>query len=61
MDPNATLRRMRQLTAAIHAADDAADPHAAAEAATELAELFDALDKWLSRGGFRPSAWSASA
>jgi len=25
---------------------------------TELAETFDNLDQWLSKGGFLPSAWT---
>lgn len=52
MDVNATLREMRELSATVldgGALDDAD--------VTRLAELADALDGWLSRGGALPSAW----
>lgn len=45
MDPNATLAAIREITGR----DEHADP--------ELAELVDALDQWLSKGGFLPAAW----
>lgn len=44
MDPNETLRLARVMTAFCAASDD--------EHSRNLAELFDALDGWLSRGGF---------
>jgi hypothetical protein len=43
MDPNATLAAIR-IAIANHHDDD-------------VAELFDALDGWISRGGFLPSDW----
>lgn len=42
MDPNETLRLMRL------AVKDDLD---------QLADLFEALDGWLSKGGFLPAAW----
>lgn len=45
MDPNETLRRIR---AAIRNDETG-----------ELAELVEALDDWLSGGGFLPSAWGS--
>lgn len=49
MDPNATLARLRTLAAL-------AFPTLAE--IIEMAELFDALDTWMSKGGFLPAAWS---
>lgn len=55
MDPNQTLRQLRRLAAMRHAGGRTQDEWDAA--ADELAELFEALDRWLSRGGFPPEAW----
>ena len=56
MDPNATLSRLRELSAeitkAFHAGDNATDMGA------EMADLFDALDQWITRGGFLPTDWN---
>lgn len=51
MDPNETLRRIRELIMDLpnYAPGD--------EPAAELAVLFIDLDEWLSKGGFLPSAW----
>lgn len=51
MDPNATLARIRELAAQLEI--DSSDPYVV----EELAEQFTALDEWLSKGGFKPSAW----
>jgi hypothetical protein len=53
MDPNETLRRMRELHTQWNeeAAIDSVDLAAA------MFDYFDALDTWLSRGGFLPDAW----
>lgn len=57
MDPNATVGSIRMLTIAILAAvDSGAIVHA--DAAIELAEHCEALDGWLSRGGFLPTEWA---
>jgi hypothetical protein len=48
MDPNATLAAIRELLAS-----DTPD-------VIELAELMEALDMWLSRGGFLPTDWERS-
>lgn len=49
MDPNANLAVVRRLAASILDGErDLAD---------SLAEHVQALDEWLSRGGFLPSAW----
>lgn len=57
MDPNETLRLLR-LTVAQMRADEHPDIRKAH--ADEIAEYFDALDEWLSRGGFLPEAWEAN-
>ena len=51
MDPDATLKEIRELleiwkVEAFHA-----------EEVERLAELVEALDEWLSKGGFLPKAW----
>jgi hypothetical protein len=50
MDPNETLRELRRILRA--GAWDAAD-------AERVRELIEALDAWLSRGGFLPDAWTS--
>jgi hypothetical protein len=47
MDVEATLARLREMT----------EQNRNAVFSHESLELFDALDGWLSRGGFLPSAW----
>ena len=49
MDVNATLARIRELTAST-------DPDHLGDL-VELAELVRALDEWISKGGFLPDAW----
>lgn len=44
MDPNETLRELRE---AIRRGDDM----------LTIAELWEALDEWLSKGGFFPAKW----
>lgn len=54
MDPNATLKRILELVEEIHSTDN---PNYLANRAPELAEAVEALDEWLSRGGFLPTRW----
>ena len=54
MDPNETLRLLR-LTIKQMAVDT--DPDIRAAHADEIAEYFEALDGWMSTGGFLPKAW----
>lgn len=72
MDPNETLKRLRQAIKVFRAAE--ANAEAAAEgdsndaeiaalqrcagAGAEVTELAEALDGWLSEGGFPPAAWA---
>ena len=48
MDPNATLKELRHLLGSEISEPDVHD----------VADLFAALDGWLSKGGFPPSAWT---
>lgn len=64
MDPNETLRRLRQLAEYGRqlerpdaAAGDGYGGYTWRQLAHEQAELFQALDEWLMRGGFAPKAW----
>lgn len=56
MDPNATLESLRNLVQAVN--DPNADTGDQAEAATEMASLFESLDNWLKSGGFPPVEWT---
>jgi hypothetical protein len=54
MDPNETLRQIREAIADAWAAPfDEQFTHL-----VDVVELFQDLDAWLSRGGFKPSDWS---
>lgn len=55
MDPNATLKRIRELAAKV-----LSDEYPHDHDARELAALMDSLDGWLSRGQIRPNAWAFS-
>lgn len=50
MDPNANLAEQRRIVARILDGDDSADW-------SRLAELVQALDEWLTAGGFLPGEW----
>ena len=56
MDPNANLRELRELTAQFlkdwdeERTPDTLDVY-------RMAELVEALDEWITRGGFLPSDW----
>lgn len=63
MDPNEALKRARAALARLRAADECAVVglglgRCVAEAADELADAFEALDGWLSTGGFLPAPWA---
>lgn len=55
MDPNMTLHELRELCGEALAA---AEGEPTRLTALDIAEKFDALDQWMSRGGFAPSAWA---
>lgn len=54
MDPNETLRRIRALTKRVNSEQDLDDGPGTL---IELAELVEALDQWMSAGGFGPHEW----
>ncbi len=54
MDPNANLREQLAIAKAI-----LADPDLHSHAAVRLAELAEAMNEWIRRGGFVPAAWGA--
>lgn len=56
MDPNETLRMARTAAAAITSAIDNEEDVQFGNV-ERLAEAFEALDEWLSKGGFVPDAW----
>jgi hypothetical protein len=53
MDPNATLRKLRELVMRVQGGTGRVDPE-------EFAELVEALDGWLTSGGFLPEAWDGA-
>lgn len=52
MDPNATLREIRELIK-VWTPRSGLDP----EDCHQLVQLIEALDGWISKGGFLPDAW----
>ena len=52
MDPNATLAEIRDIVATSIQSGNSE------WASARLVELVDALDSWLSRGGFAPECWT---
>lgn len=55
MDPNEALKRLRELSQQVlDAPGEDGNPHAA----DEMAELFQTLDAWLCKDGFKPSDWT---
>jgi hypothetical protein len=57
MDPNEILARLREALSDYRNSDGSESIWTALES---VAELFEALDGWLSRGGFLPDAWQQS-
>lgn len=70
MDPNANLTAQRRLCDRIRAVQDTEPTHdvrlmaeqvaTLAQYGTELAELVESLDAWITAGGFLPGAWTAN-
>jgi len=58
MDPNETLRDIRELVTAWHEADLHSVER---EVAEDLVTRVESLDAWLTSGGFLPSAWGERA
>jgi len=59
MDPDANLREQLQLVKKIMRAVDKDKP-VELDDVDRLVDLVDALDGWLSRGGFLPRRWERS-
>jgi hypothetical protein len=57
VDPNTTLADIRDLIAQTYTADGPA----AEDSCRRVCELVEALDGWLSQGGFLPDAWKAAS
>jgi hypothetical protein len=55
MDPDATLKALRELAAQT---THGLDSESLSVIAYQQAELFAALDQWLQSGGFLPDAWA---
>jgi len=51
MDPNETLRKLRELIKQYNETHDAHDPH------REMVDAMTDLDEWLTGRGFRPKDW----
>ena len=51
MDPNETLRQLREY---VRALDNDELSHCWPDGRDEVIELFAALDQWMSKGGFSP-------
>lgn len=56
MDPNETLAKLRKAVGAFWTSENGSA--AVADLADSIAEHADALDQWLSRGGFLPTPWT---
>jgi hypothetical protein len=52
MDPNETLMQLRAWAAGVLESPQGDREH-------DAAELFDALDNWIAKGGFLPTDWRA--
>jgi hypothetical protein len=62
MDPEQALAEARAALADYRTAQtnnrDHRDDHLVVDAADRLADAFEALDGWLSAGGYRPDDWN---
>lgn len=59
MDPNATLKEIRNLQAEVTRRRLAGgSTYHIADLLSAIAERCEALDGWLSKGGFLPDAWT---
>lgn len=57
MDPNEALRVIRSIVSEWDAGNGDRPEYSVHDAWYQLAETCQALDEWLSRGGFPPNAW----
>jgi hypothetical protein len=61
MDPNTALDNIRAAIIVAQAAADGDSNDAEIEAWQEVGEAFQALDEWISKGGFLPDEWKAAS
>lgn len=59
MDPDEALAACRRLAVRV-AKGSSASLESKLELAQELGEQFEALDEWLTNGGFKPAEWRRS-
>jgi hypothetical protein len=59
MDPNACLAKLRELSKAQVKDDEDSEGYLVRSGmrSEEMADLLEALDQWLSKGGFLPEDW----
>ena len=57
MDPNATLNNLRQALASYWDLPSGFTPAEEEAIVLDLTEAAQALDEWISRGGFLPTEW----
>jgi hypothetical protein len=57
MDPDTTLKELRQIANRILKNEEHSDASVVAIDATSLAERVVALDEWIRNGGFLPKPW----
>ncbi len=56
MDPTVTLEKLRNAIAELRLLSDAEEA-IPASLGDEVSNIFEDLDGWMSRGGFRPMQW----
>lgn len=58
MDPNAVLEELRFAVSDYIIASDNDSADAEHDAAARMADCAEALDEWMSKGGFLPAEWA---
>ena len=61
MDPDVALATLRDLARRATSGEPWNDSTEASDLAIEMAEAWEGLDEWLTRGGFIPAAWRAAS
>jgi hypothetical protein len=63
MDPNETLRRLRELLSTRQNLDldDPDNDQELIRVGDDIAELVEALDDWITKGGFLPKDWASGS
>lgn len=55
MDPDVCLQKIRELIVELRGSSKISTTEACAD---EISEHFEALDEWISKGGFMPADWA---